>query len=400
MFNIEQYIEECIDSVLNQNIDGIQIICVNDGSVDDTLKKIDKYKENITIISYDDNKGASHARNIGLQNAIGEYVYFLDGDDMLVRGALNKLYKILVEDDLDAVFFGRMNINELDRKIYHLDNNVNYNFTHTSELIMTGKELLKERLLAKKLSFGVWQAIWRKEFLLGVDTPFIEGIIHEDIPWTLRHLSLANRVKVIHKDFYIRRYREGSITVSEYKSHNLISLLVGLYHINTYYKSGIEMSFMPIFRDIVELIIDFVREVYDSLDCSIDELKNHLHTGIQEIDDYIYISMAYLKRIYVIDTLDTSIIEKLKQYNKIYIYGAGKVAKDALLILSRRSLVVRGFVVSDLHGNPPVIQGHRVMEVPDIDTDDSIVLIAVKSHRKQIEQNLIKHNIQSFIYYL
>lgn len=87
VYNVEKYIEECLISVLNQTMKEIEIICINDGSTDNSLKILNNYKnknENIRIVNQE-NSGLSNARNVGLSLAKGEYIFFLDSDDFFAR---------------------------------------------------------------------------------------------------------------------------------------------------------------------------------------------------------------------------------------------------------------------------------------------------------------------------
>ena len=94
IYNEEKYLEECLDSVLNQTFTDFEIICINDGSTDSSLKILEKYKsisDKLKVITQE-NRGLGHARNRGLEIAKGEYICFLDGDDWLAKEAFEKLY--------------------------------------------------------------------------------------------------------------------------------------------------------------------------------------------------------------------------------------------------------------------------------------------------------------------
>jgi glycosyltransferase involved in cell wall biosynthesis len=114
VYNIEDYLKECLDSIVNQSLDDIEIICVNDGSTDsslDILKEYGNADSRVRIISQE-NKGIGCARNTALTSVKGEYVYFMDGDDILELDALEKLYNLAVERDVDFIMFKISNFNE------------------------------------------------------------------------------------------------------------------------------------------------------------------------------------------------------------------------------------------------------------------------------------------------
>ena len=107
VFNVEEYLEECISSILRQTLTDIEIICIDDGSTDsspDILKKYAEQDRRITVYSQD-NCGLSAARNLGMRAARGRYTYFIDSDDWLERDALRDLYTRAEKDQLDLLLF-------------------------------------------------------------------------------------------------------------------------------------------------------------------------------------------------------------------------------------------------------------------------------------------------------
>ena len=108
VYNVEKYIDECILSAINQTLDDMEIIVIDDKSTDSSLDILNKYKEKydfVKIISNEKNIGISAIRNIGIQNAKGEYIYFLDIDDYLDEDAMKICYEKAKEYDLDMVKF-------------------------------------------------------------------------------------------------------------------------------------------------------------------------------------------------------------------------------------------------------------------------------------------------------
>ena len=94
VYNVEQYLKECLDSVINQTLKDIEIICINDGSTDGSLKILEKYEslDDRIVVFSQENSGLSATRNKGMQLSSGEYVYFMDSDDYLELNALEELY--------------------------------------------------------------------------------------------------------------------------------------------------------------------------------------------------------------------------------------------------------------------------------------------------------------------
>ena len=108
VFNIEKYIEECLDSVLNQTMREIEVICIDDASTDHSLDILNAYAvrdQRVKVIAQTESIGPSTARNIGYRHAKGEYVYQIDGDDYIVEGALERMYTCASENKLDFLTF-------------------------------------------------------------------------------------------------------------------------------------------------------------------------------------------------------------------------------------------------------------------------------------------------------
>ena len=103
VYNVEEYLSRCLDSIINQTYKNIEIICVNDGSTDNSLKILTTYSEldyRIKIISQE-NQGLSEARNIGIKNSSGEYIGFIDSDDSIDEKYFEVLYNNLIIHDAD-----------------------------------------------------------------------------------------------------------------------------------------------------------------------------------------------------------------------------------------------------------------------------------------------------------
>ena len=107
MYNVEKYIEKCLDSIINQTYTNLEIICINDGSTDNSLDIVKKYAKRdnrIKIISYNYNSGPSFARNTGILESTGDFISFIDGDDQLVKNAYERMV-YHIQDDIDIIWF-------------------------------------------------------------------------------------------------------------------------------------------------------------------------------------------------------------------------------------------------------------------------------------------------------
>lgn len=139
-YNTAQYIDKCLESILSQNYQDYEIIIINDGSTDNLLAVLDKYKENpkIKIFSYQ-NQGVAQARNEGISKASGEYIMFVDPDDYITPNALQILYEETQKDQYDAIRYGF-------RKIYVDQNNIGYDDKEEPKIFNNNEEIINDYL--------------------------------------------------------------------------------------------------------------------------------------------------------------------------------------------------------------------------------------------------------------
>ena len=114
VYNVEAYLKECLDSFLNQELKEIEVICVNDGSTDNSLNVLKEYqqKDSRVIVINQENKGQGEARNVGIDASRGEYLFFADPDDYIEENSLSKLYSYARENNSNIVWFNYKIVHE------------------------------------------------------------------------------------------------------------------------------------------------------------------------------------------------------------------------------------------------------------------------------------------------
>ena len=216
VYNVEKYIDECIETAINQTIDSFEVIAVNDGSMDSSLEKLMKYAEKYDFVKIVDqaNKGVSVARNSGLNEAKGEYVYFLDSDDYITLDSMEYCYNIAKKDNLDIVLFDAKSF--VDSSYTGKKLIENYDRSKKLEsIIMSGSEFFNYASEKGGYETPVWLNFYNREFLIKNKLYFYEGIVHEDEIHTLKAITSAKKVMYIPKQFFNRRVRESSIMTSK-----------------------------------------------------------------------------------------------------------------------------------------------------------------------------------------
>lgn len=214
VYNVEKYLCDCLDSVLNQSFTNWEAICVNDGSTDGSVAILDEYasKDSRIIVISQANRGLSATRNVGMKAAKGDYLLFLDSDDWLEANALEILSKYLKDEDM-ICFSGKRFIEETGHfeEADHLQ----------SEVFSSGWEYYSRHALCHR-SFAfvcVVLRCYRRSFLFNHSLKFKTGIYHEDNLFTPLICYYAGRTAVIPNVLYDYRIRQSSIMTSRSLKH-------------------------------------------------------------------------------------------------------------------------------------------------------------------------------------
>ncbi len=245
VYNVENYLRECLDSLINQTFEDFEIICVNDGSSDSSLDILNEYASNdnrIRIITQE-NAGPSNARNNGLDNAAGDYIYFMDSDDILDLNAIKELYDLAVEKDLDLVIFKLISFDD-ETKEQFTSNYYEMEFLTKSvpDKVFSHGDLTPQDVY--KIAVSPPGKLFRRD-LIG-DLRFPEGLLFEDNPFFVECMFKAKRVYFYDKYLYNRRIRRNSITTSYNKDNmdfipisNMLIDLTKQYGLYDEYKEGL-----------------------------------------------------------------------------------------------------------------------------------------------------------------
>ena len=219
VYNVEDYLDRCLRSVLQSTCPDIEVLCVDDGSTDGSLAILQDWAardQRITVISKP-NGGLSSARNAGLAQACGKYVYFLDSDDYISPFLFTRCMAHMDEHDLDVVYFDGLTFLEsddtsLDDRGASLQNY--YRRTHHYQGWFTGPDLFRLLRINREYRTSACLQMIRREYLLELRIRFAEGYIHEDEYYTLSTLLGAARAGCLPDILYYRSVRAGSIMTS------------------------------------------------------------------------------------------------------------------------------------------------------------------------------------------
>ncbi|MDR1167965.1 MAG: glycosyltransferase [Heliobacteriaceae bacterium] len=209
VYNTGPYLRRCLDSVLNQTLQDIEIICINDGSTDSSLTVLKEYAakdSRVRVINFAKNKGAAAARNAGIKAATGEYIGFIDSDDYVDLDFYEKLYERMLQTGADIV-------KGADLKLVHPNGRI---------------EVDKQNVKIKQNKLNFWNqytsAIYRREFILKNEIEFPLGLlVGEDPVFAIKAAILADKVEVINYAQYYYCRREGSLNSEVWHKTKILS---------------------------------------------------------------------------------------------------------------------------------------------------------------------------------
>lgn len=212
VYNVEKYLNECVDSILSQDFKDYEIILVDDGSTDSSGRICDEYAKNHSNIStiHKENGGASDSRNVGLKKASGQYILFIDSDDYIESGSIKKI----------AEYVGRfsypIDIMFLEASKVFPDGTVRSLGDGYQSSLINGQS--KDTVMNSLASLPKYPGspctkLIRREFIVENDLYFTKGIIAEDIDWTIDLIIRANSFAYCNTPYYYyRQNRAGSVT--------------------------------------------------------------------------------------------------------------------------------------------------------------------------------------------
>lgn len=211
VYNTEKYLNKCLDSILNQSLKNIEIICINDGSTDSSLEILKNYQimdDRIKIINKN-NEGQGIARNIGINEAIGEYISFVDSDDFIKEDMLEKLYNSCINNNLDIAMCKVASFDELTNEIN--DSLWYYSLGVFNDFEKTVFSHKDTRDFTCEISVTPYNKLYKNSLIKKYNIKFAENLIFEDEVFFYDVYLKARRVSIVDETlYYYRMNREGS----------------------------------------------------------------------------------------------------------------------------------------------------------------------------------------------
>ncbi len=214
---------------MRQTLKNIEILCIDDGSTDRSAEIAREYAEayDNVILLHKENGGLSSARNLGMDHARGEYLYFLDSDDVLERNALENLYSKACREDLDIVYFNAVSFFETEEEQKNNADYISYyNRTGDYSGVCSGQEMFCKMLSNGEVRGSVWLQFFRRSMIEANQLRFFHGIVHEDNLFSLECSVVARRTGYLGRLYYRRRVRGSSIMTTGKSMKNVEGYLI------------------------------------------------------------------------------------------------------------------------------------------------------------------------------
>lgn len=291
IYNVEDYMRECIDSILGQSYTDFELILVNDGSTDSSGEICDEYlmKDKRIKVIQQNNGGASKARNSGLQKAKGKYIYFIDSDDYLGHNdVFQRIYNIILEDDnIDIVKLKQIAFKDRTEEFYKV-----YKYNDITNINgLNGVDAMIKLCETGQMVVSVYSYFIRREILVDNRIYFIEGTYSEDINWVPRVFMIANKVSTLDEYAYCRRQnRPGQVTYQANLKRDLDCVKI----VDDWFKQKESLSIITANNN-SDYFWNYLANIYVGLITNQYIYKGHqAKQRLDELSKYAYIIM-YLK---------------------------------------------------------------------------------------------------------
>ena len=383
IYNVENYLEQCLGSICGQAGEDVQVICIDDCSTDNSLNILYKWQKryaNLEIYCNEVNLGQASTRNVGMTHARGEYIMFVDSDDYIEDDWIDELIAIARENKADVVEFSAKRFIHNGWTEFCLNDFFELKKNYDCK---KGVSLFSEMIKENERFGSVCKVIYRLEYIRKENLKFISGVLHEDIPFHFEAMLKADRACAIERTGYYYRQRNNSTMYSLNYAQRLEGMFVAyLEMIQIWYRYNCNH------------IVDEVESIY--------------------INQYLDEKFATLRYLYLLTLLggkekNNSAIESIinsfyeENYKKrifdefrnkeIAIYGAGQRSIEMLSVMKQNGIKVNAIYVTDTKNNPSELMGVKVCKYKKEVIEFNTLIVVALYKRKEVIELLKKDNI-------
>lgn len=377
VYNVEEYLSECLDTVFSQTLQDIEIICINDGSTDSSLKILKNYEKkfnNVVLIDIK-NQGVGHARNLGLKLAKGKMCTFMDPDDMYpASDVLESMYKNIITHNV--LICGGSTIMIKNGELLHEFTGSNVKYCFSEDKIMNYSEY--------QWSYGFWRFMYVREFLLENNIYFPLYSRYQDPPFFVNAMVTAKSFYAMKKATYVYRAGTKNIIYTFEKTRDCLLGMKDVLKLSSIYKLGelhretLKHINTWLCKPIFNYLLSNDINIYQLLnlvrkEVNIDLLEEKEQPYVFEVERKIH---QYKER----EIKEKDFLETVNQYDKVIIYGAGYVGlKVGEYLKKYKEISKLYFAVTHNNNNDNDFLGIELKEITQFtesDKEKALVLIA------------------------
>lgn len=395
VYNTEFLLKTCIESLIHQTLQDIEIIFIEDGSTDASLAILREYQkkdQRITILCNDGNMGEAASRNKGLAIAKGKYIQFVDSDDSIDLNALEVLYGMAETNGLDMCYLGMQLHPEGSMDGSKLQQSIQGNYPG----VYNGQELIKKFVEKEEFFLYLCSVFYRTAFVSENGLYFRKLRIGLGGDFILRALCQAQRVSVCAEKYYHYRVHGNSVMHSANAKKEILTGQIVQYISVLQYFSQDENG---------EALAFFLEHHYKKIAGGIQnlsamerkEIEDRLETGFSK---HVFRMLLQDNKIYGVD-FDGETISRIREKESVIVYGAGYASKEVVGLLQQYAVEIIGFAVTKRNNEQMNLYGHHVYEIRELVQYNNTSVVLVASNRKynqEIENTLKQYGFHDYIF--
>ena len=403
--NVEKYLAECLESILKQDVQDMEVICVNDGSTDSSLSIINDFAQKDSRIKIIDkpNSGYGDSLNKGIEAACGDYIGIVESDDVVCDGIFEKMLANAMASDADLVK-GCFNFFESSTGELRLHPNFK-DFSYNKVISIKNNSTLFFTAPA------VWSAFYKKTYLLDNDIKFLPtpGASYQDTAFAFKVWAKAERIYLMEEP--VINYRVDTVGSSSNVSKKIFNIFNETQEMKEFLEKNNLLCYYPEFvktkfisytwtlarlnqKDKIKFLLKWIPELqfefskgYFRKEFWDDYNWNLIHSLVFDFER----TCGFISQNQIVDFNFPNKGNLIKNASPVYIYGAGKFGVKALNFLQEKGIRVTAFIVSDINSNPANIEGIPVIGLDRIDRD-GLIFIGVSEKFKAEVFSTLKSN--------
>lgn len=335
VFNVEEYLDKCVESIISQTYENLEIILVDDGSPDNCPSICDNWakKDDRIRVIHKINGGLSDARNVGIDKASGEYLFFVDSDDYIAQDMIEKLYVALYENEADMSICNFKYVSEDNLKKFDNDN------LPIKDEVLSGEYVLLNKIFEDKNWYWVvaWNKLYKKDLFDNIRYPF--GKIHEDEFIIHQILFKCKKIACVSEMLYFYVQRNDSIMGNANSVSNKLDLVESLFHRSVFFANNVNLNSRAL-----EVLLQGISCLNNSQVINYLSKNKTRRSELQKLYRYAYKSIRKVTINFSAKHMD------IKKFYFISLYWTNKMLTPYLQIKGRvlflRTLVKYFFVIA------------------------------------------------------